>query len=74
MMTFDYQTAAMQTISGKFKSDYINAPIHIEGKLTTEQEIKDRIIVFSIMTNNCISKSWKVRPALDRFMAELAGF
>ena len=44
MMTFDYQTAAMQTISGKFKSDYINAPIHIEGKLSTEQEIKDRIV------------------------------
>ena len=44
LMTFDYQTAAMQTISGKFKSDYINAPIHIEGKLSTEQEIKDRII------------------------------
>lgn len=44
MMTFDYQTAAMQTISGKFKSEYINAPIHIEGKLSTEQEIKDRII------------------------------
>ena len=44
MMTFDYQTAAMQTISGKFKSDYINAPIHIEGKLSTEEEIKDRII------------------------------
>ena len=34
----------MQTLSGKFKSDYINAPIHIEGKLSTEQEIKDRII------------------------------
>ena len=44
LMTFDYQTAAMQTLSGKFKSDYINAPIHIEGKLSTEQEIKDRII------------------------------
>ena len=44
MMTFDYQTAAMQTLSGKFKSDYINTPIHIEGKLSTEQEIKDRII------------------------------
>ena len=44
MMTFDYQTAAMQTLSGKFKSDYINAPIHIEGKLSTEQEIMDRII------------------------------
>ena len=53
MMTFDYQTAAMQTISGKFKSDYINAPIHIEGKLSTEQEIKDRII-WSDPTGNTI--------------------
>ena len=44
MMTFDYQTAAMQTLSGKFKSNNINAPIHIEGKLTTEEEIKDRIV------------------------------
>lgn len=44
MMTFDYQTAALQTISGKFKSDYVSAPIHIEGKLTTEQEIQERII------------------------------
>lgn len=52
-----------------FPSDYTYTP----GQ-TIPQEIKDRIIVFSIMTNNCISKSWKVRPALDRFMAELAGF
>lgn len=44
LMTFDYQTAAMQTISGKFKTDHINAPIHIEGKLSTEEEIRDRII------------------------------
>ena len=44
LMTFDYQTAAMQTISGKFKSDYVSAPIHIEGKLSTEAEIGDRII------------------------------
>ena len=38
------------------------------------QEIKDRIIIFSVMTNNCTSPSWKVRPALDRFMVEIAGF
>ena len=36
------------------------------------QEIKDKIIVFSVMTGNCVSPSWKVRPMLDRFMAELA--
>ena len=35
------------------------------------QEVKDRIIVFSVMTNNCVSPSWKVRQMLDRFMVEL---
>ena len=38
------------------------------------QEIKDKIIIFSVMTNNCTSPTWKVRPALDRFMVEIAGF
>ena len=36
------------------------------------QEIKDKIIIFSIMTNNCVSPNWKVRPLLDKFMAEMA--
>lgn len=44
MMTIDYQTAVMQTISGKFSTDYINSPIHIEGKLSTEEEIAQRTI------------------------------
>lgn len=44
LITFDYQTAAMQTISGKFKSDYVTAPIHIEGKLSSEAEVAERII------------------------------
>ena len=38
------------------------------------QEIKDRIIIFSVLTGNCVSPQWKVRPMLDRFMAEMAGF
>lgn len=29
-------------------------------------------IIFSIMTNNCTSPTWKVRPMLDRLMAALA--
>lgn len=29
-------------------------------------------IVFSIMTNNCTSPTWKVRPLLDKIMATLA--
>ena len=36
------------------------------------QEVKDRIIIFSILTNNCTSPQWKVRPMLDKFMAEIA--
>lgn len=35
------------------------------------QEIKDRTIIFSVMTNNCVSSTWKVRQILDRFMVEL---
>ena len=38
------------------------------------KEIKDQIIVFSIMVNNCISPTWKVRPRLDKFMAEMTAF
>ena len=36
------------------------------------QEIKEQIIIFSILTNNCTSPQWKVRQMLDRFMADLA--
>ena len=36
------------------------------------QEIKDEIIIFSILTNNCISPAWQVRPMLDRLMGEIA--
>jgi D-alanyl-D-alanine carboxypeptidase/D-alanyl-D-alanine-endopeptidase (penicillin-binding protein 4) len=35
-------------------------------------EVRDRIIIFSIMTNNCTSPTWKVRPLLDKMMAALA--
>ena len=38
------------------------------------QEIKDKTIIFSVMTNNCVSPTWKVRSMLDRFMISLAGF
>ena len=35
------------------------------------QEVKDSIVIFSIMTNNCTSPLWKVRPMLDKFMADI---
>ena len=38
------------------------------------QEIKDKTIIFSVMTNNCVAPTWKVRSMLDRFMIELARF
>lgn len=38
------------------------------------KEIKDEIIIFSIMTNNCVSSSSEVRRVLDKFMAEMTAF
>ena len=37
------------------------------------EETRARTVVFSIMTNNCTSPTWKVRPLLDKIMAILAG-
>ena len=36
------------------------------------EESRNRTVVFSIMTNNCTSPTWKVRPLLDKIMAVLA--
>jgi D-alanyl-D-alanine carboxypeptidase/D-alanyl-D-alanine-endopeptidase (penicillin-binding protein 4) len=36
------------------------------------EEIRSKTIVFSILTNNCTSPSWKVRPLLDKIMVTLA--
>ena len=44
---------------------------HIPG-MPIPQEVKDKTIIFSILTNNCTSPNWKVRPLLDKFMAEMA--
>lgn len=35
-------------------------------------DVKANTLVFSIMTNNCTSPTWKVRPLLDRMMAAIA--
>ncbi len=34
--------------------------------------LPDGTLIISVMTNNCTSPNWKVRPLLDRFMAALA--
>ena len=36
------------------------------------EEVKKKTIIFSIMTNNCTSPTWKVRPLLDKMMITLA--
>ena len=35
-------------------------------------DVNSETIVFSIMTNNCTSPTWKVRPLLDKIMVTLA--
>lgn len=56
-------------------SGYILPPDFVpEAGAEIPQEVKDKTIIFSVMTNNCVSPSWKVRQMLDRFMVELAGF
>lgn len=56
-------------------SGYILPPgFTLEHGQKIPEDIKEKIVIFSILTNNCISHSWHVRPALDRFMAEIAGF
>ena len=42
------------------------------GNLSCENGLPEGTLIISIMTNNCTSPNWKVRPLLDRFMAALA--
>ena len=39
-----YQSASLQVPSGNFNTSYVNAPIHIESPVSSEQEIADRIV------------------------------
>lgn len=36
------------------------------------EEVQGKTIIFSIMTNNCTSPTWKVRPLLDKIMIALS--
>ena len=38
------------------------------------QEVREKIIVFSILTGNLIAPPWKVSPPIEKFMAGMAGF
>ena len=42
------------------------------GNLSCKNGLPEGTLIISVMTNNCTSPNWKVRPLLDRFMAALA--
>ncbi len=52
-------------------SGYI-LPSGYEMKKNGSQGLPAETIIFSIMTNNCTSPTWKVRPLLDKMMAAMA--
>lgn len=56
----------------KVKSGSMNGVRCYSGYITPSTS-EGETIVFSIMTNNCTSPTWKVRPLLDKIMIILAG-
>lgn len=51
-----------------------DCPRDADGRiLELTEDMKARIMIFSIMTGNCTAPMWKVRPLLDRIMAAIAG-
>ncbi len=57
----------------KVKSGSMNGVRCYSGYIIPTEGCKDDTIIFSIMTNNCTSPTWKVRQLLDKIMAVLAG-
>lgn len=54
------------------KSGSMNGIRCYSGYIIPTQGAKDETIIFSILTGNCTSPTWKVRPLLDKLMAGLA--
>lgn len=46
-LLLNYQTAAVPIPGGRFDASYVNAPIHVDPAITSEQEIGDRIVYAS---------------------------
>ncbi|MGM9749229.1 MAG: efflux RND transporter permease subunit, partial [Candidatus Cryptobacteroides sp.] len=51
MLTLGFQTAGLQVMSGQFSTGYADSPIHINGLLSGEQEIAERIVYSDIQGN-----------------------
>ena len=56
----------------KAKSGSMNGIRCYSGYIIPTEGTKSETIVFSILTGNCTSPTWKVRPLLDKLMAALA--
>lgn len=56
----------------KVKSGSMNGIRCYSGYIIPTTGTKDDTIIFSILTSNCTSPTWKVRPLLDKLMASLA--
>jgi D-alanyl-D-alanine carboxypeptidase/D-alanyl-D-alanine-endopeptidase (penicillin-binding protein 4) len=56
----------------KVKSGSMNGVRCYSGYIIPTEGTKAETIIFSILTGNCTSPTWKVRPMLDKLMAELA--
>lgn len=55
----------------RVKSGSMNGTRCYSGYIIPTQGTKDETIIFSILTGNCTSPTWKVRPLLDKLMAGL---
>lgn len=56
----------------KVKSGSMNGIRCYSGYIIPTEGTKTETIIFSILTNNCTSPTWKVRQLLDKLMASLA--
>lgn len=56
----------------KVKSGSMNGVRCYSGYILPASYTKEETLVISIMTNNCTSPNWKVRPLLDNMMLEIA--
>ena len=56
----------------KVKSGSMNGVRCYSGYIIPREGTKAETIIFSILTDNCTSPTWKVRQLLDKLMAALA--
>ena len=56
------------------KSGSMNGVRCYSGYIIPTEGTKEETIIFSMMVNNCVSPTWKVRPLLDKIMGTLSSY